>query len=110
MLISFVGEILHALIPLSVPASIYGIIIMFAGLVSGLIPLSAVKETGKFLVDIMGVMFVPPAVGLMESWGLIASNWVPYIFISVASTFTVMIVAGHVTQAVIRSGRKKEVS
>ena len=108
LLISFVGELLNFLIPLPIPASIYGIVILFCLLEFRLIPLRAVKETGDFLVSIMQLMFIPAAVGLLEAWDVIAPNWLPYILITLISTFVVMFFSGRVTQAVIRLGRVKE--
>lgn len=108
--ISFVGEILNYLIPLPIPASIYGIVIMFTGLVTKLIPLAAVRETGKFLVELMPVMFIPAGVGLMDSWGLVKQNLWSYVVITLVTTILVMGVSGMVTQAVIRmkkGGNKK---
>ena len=67
--ISFVGEILKYLLPLPVPASIYGMVILFIGLLTGLIPLNSVRSAGKFMIEIMPVMFIPAGVGLMSSWG-----------------------------------------
>ena len=66
--ISFIGEILNRTIPLPIPASIYGMTILFTALCTGVIKLSAVKETGKLLITMMPLMFIPPAVGLIESW------------------------------------------
>ena len=37
LLISFVGELFKYLIPLPIPASIYGMVILFIGLMTGLI-------------------------------------------------------------------------
>ena len=68
ILISFVGEVLHYLLPLPISASIYGLVLMLVGLASGLIPLAAVKDTAYFLVETMPLMFIPAAVGLLESW------------------------------------------
>ena len=39
---------------------------------------------------------------VMESWGLIKANWLPYIAVTVISTVTVMAVSGAITQKVIR--------
>ena len=103
--ISFAGETLHHLIPMPIPASIYGILILFILLETKLLPLSAVKETGKFLIEIMPVMFIPAAVGLLESWNILKGSWVSYAVITVCTTFLVMIVSGHVTQAMIRHGK-----
>lgn len=108
LLISFVGELLNFLIPLPIPASIYGIVILFCLLEFKIIPLRAVKETGDFLVSIMQLMFIPAAVGLLGAWDVIRPNWLPYILITVISTFVVMFVSGRVTQMVIRRSRAKE--
>ena len=68
LVISLVGELMNKFIPLPVPASIYGMVILFAGLLTGLIKLDAVKEAGRFLIEIMPVMFIPAGVGLISSW------------------------------------------
>ncbi len=57
--ISFAGEVLKYFLPFPIPASIYGMVILFIGLLTGRIRLEAVKETGKFLIEIMPVMFIP---------------------------------------------------
>ena len=106
--ISFLGEALHALIPLPIPASIYGLVLMLAGLTTGVVPIEKVRTVGRFLLDVMPVMFIPGVVGLMDSWGVLKSMAVPVIVIMVVSTFAVMGVSGLVTQAVIRRSRKED--
>ena len=108
LFVSFLGEILNYLIPLPIPASIYGILIMFLALELHIIPLSAVREAGRFLIEIMPVMFIPAAVGLLKAWGILKPNWLTYTLIMFATTFIVMILSGWVTQGVIRRGQKKE--
>ena len=99
--ISFVGEILKYLLPLPVPASIYGMVILFIGLLTGLIPLNSVRSAGKFMIEIMPVMFIPAGVGLMSSWGNLEPVLVPVLVITVVALLTVMIATGHVSQLVI---------
>lgn len=106
LLISFVGEILEKWIPLPIPASIYGIILLFLCLKLNIIPHEAVHETGKFLIEIMPLMFIPAAVGPLETWDVIAPAWLEYVAVTVISTWVVMIVSGRVTQFVIRRKRK----
>ena len=105
--ISFVGEILKYLLPLPVPASIYGMVILFIGLLTGLIPLNSVRSAGKFMIEIMPVMFIPAGVGLMSSWGNLKPVLVPVIVITVVALLTVMIATGHVSQLVIRMQKRK---
>lgn len=105
--VSFAGEGLNRLIPLPVPAGVYGIAILFLLLVTKVLPLSAVDDTGDFLIDIMPLMFIPAAVGLMDSWGDVKSSALAYIVIVLVSTVVVMGVAGSVTELIIKGGRKK---
>lgn len=106
--ITFVGELVKYVLPLPIPASIYGMVILFVGLMTGHIKLSSVKEVGKFLIEIMPVMFIPAAVGLLDSWSVLRPTIVPVIVITVLTTIIVMVVTGRVTQNVIRKGREKE--
>lgn len=66
LIISFIGEILKEILPLPIPASIYGMVILFVCLLTKVIKLEDVRETGKFLIEIMPVMFIPAGVGLMS--------------------------------------------
>lgn len=107
--ISFLGEILHHVLPLPVPASIYGIVLMFLALMSGVVRISDVEETSRFLLDIMPVLFLPAAVGLLDAWPVLRPVLLPVAVITVVTTVVVMVSAGLVTQGVIRrSGRGKE--
>ena len=108
LLISFVGECLHAVVPLPIPASIYGIALLFAGLESRVIPLEAVKGASGFLIEIMPILFIPAAVGLMDAWDILRPVWLPYLVIMVVSTVVVMAAAGRATQAVMRRRAGKE--
>ena len=107
IVISFLGEIMHAVIPLSVPASIYGIILLFTGLMTGIVPLESVKDAGAFLIEIMPVMFVPAAVGLIESWEILSDKLIAYVVVTFLTTVIVMAVTGLVTQKVIRSRKEQ---
>ena len=103
---SFVGEILSYLIPLPVPASIYGILLLFAALVSGRLKVSSIRETSSLLIDLMPLMFVAPAVGLMDAWDLIAGSLVQYVLLIVVTTVLVMGVTGLITQKLLDSKGK----
>ena len=104
--ISLIGEALNHLIPLPIPASIYGVVIMFICLETKIIPLSAVKETGMFLVGCMQIMFIPATVGLIDTWDVFAPNWIVYTVVIVVSTFAVMLVSGKVTDVIIAIRKK----
>ena len=104
LLISFIGELLHEVLPLPVPASVYGFAILFIGLLSGVIKLAHVKDTGKLLIEIMPVMFIPAG----ESWPQLSPIGVPVAIITLVSTVVVMIISGKITQFVIHKEAQRK--
>ena len=99
---SFVGEVLSLLIPLPIPGSIYGIVLLFLALETKLVKLSSVKDVSDFLISFMPVMFIPAATGLMASWGILKANALAYVVILAVTTVVVMAASGVVTQWIIR--------
>lgn len=108
LLLSLVGEGLHALLPLPVPASVYGLVLMLLCLCTGTLRLDQVERASDFLIEIMPVMFVPAAVGLTESWEQLRGVLVPVLVIMVLTTVLVMVVTGHVTQFVMKWREKHD--
>lgn len=99
---SFAGELLHRVLPFPIPASIYGIILLFSALELRVLKVEHIREVSTTLIISMPVMFVPPAVGLINTWDNIKNNWPEYLLITFASTFVVMAVAGWTTQRLIQ--------
>ncbi|MDN5554973.1 MULTISPECIES: CidA/LrgA family protein [Prevotella] len=104
---SFLGEVFHFFIPLPIPASIYGILFLFTALMMKWIKVNQVREVSTLLISVMPMMFIPAAVGLIDSWAIIKSHLLTYIIVTVVSTFIVMATSGFVTQYVIRRDNKK---
>ena len=100
--------ILKYILPLPIPASIYGMIILFLGLMTKVIKLESVKETGKFLIEIMPIMFIPAGVGLMTTWGVLQPILLPGSIITAVTIITVMVATGWVSQIIIRKAGKKK--
>lgn len=98
---TLVGEALHALLPLPVPAAVWGLVLLFIALESGKLKLSSVEDCGQFMLGIMPVLFIAPAVGLMDSWPVLASVWPAILAIIVLSTVVVFGVSGVVTQGIL---------
>ena len=106
--VSFLGEVLNRVIPLPIPASIYGLVLMFVLLATRIVPLEAVRGTGKFLIEIMPVMFIPPSVSFIANLDVVRSMLTPLLLAGIATTFIVLAASGLVTQAVIRKTRKNK--
>lgn len=96
------GEALQRLLPLPIPASVYGLVLLFAALCMGLVKVPQVKETGAFLTSILPVLFVAPTVGIVEHWALIRPNLLPIVLLLLGSTVLTFAISGRLTQAGIR--------
>ena len=102
--ITLVGELLQRLIPLPVPASVYGLILLFAALCTGIVKLEQVKDAAGFLISILPILFVPTAVGILGNWPVIKNDVIAIFLLALLSTVVTFGIAGRVTQRL----RKKE--
>lgn len=100
--ISLAGEVLNLLLPLPIPTSVYGLVLLFLCLEAKWIRVSSIRETSTFLIEIMPLMFIPSAVGLIEAWDVLRPSLPAYLAITVISTFAVMALSGRVTERIIR--------
>jgi holin-like protein len=109
LIVTFLGESLKIILPFQIPASVYGLILMLIALQLRIIKIDQVKDTGSFLIEIMPLMFVPAAVGLMVSWVELESVLVPVLAITLISTVIVMVVSGKTTQIILKMDKKGDV-
>ena len=105
--VSFFGELLAAVIPLPIPGAIYGFVLLFLALCTGLLKEEMLAEAANFLISVMGILFVAPAVNILAYYDVIAPALVPICVIVVSSTLVVFGVAGLVTQWLRRKEDKE---
>jgi len=94
-------------LPLPVPASVYGLVLLLMALNFKLVKLEDVKEVGLFLTGIFPLLFVPAAAGVMELWAEMGDMLLPILIAIIPVTVLVMASAGRTTQA-LTSRKKKE--
>lgn len=99
---SFTGEVLNRLIPLPVPASIYGLVLLFLALEFKILRVEHIKEVSKFLLGIMSIFFVPSSVGFINALPLMKKYGIQFALIGIVSTFIVFGVTGRITQQLMK--------
>ncbi len=100
------GELLQRLVPLPIPASVYGLVLLFAALNTGLVKLEQVKDAGGFLISILPILFVSPAVGILDNWEAIRGALIPILALTLLSTVLTFGIAGRATQAMMGKEEK----
>lgn len=105
--VTLVSEFLSKQLPISMPASIYGIIILFLLLQMGLVKKEKVEGVCKFLIKIMPLTFIPSAVALIDSFLDLKAIIVPVIVAIVFSTIFVMATTGFFCETLLKRRKVK---
>ena len=95
---TLLGEALQRLIPLPIPASIYGLALLFVALCLKIVKPEQVAEVSGFLRSILPMLFVGPAVSILEHWGLIADHIFSIALVILGTTVSTFGIAGTVTK------------
>lgn len=103
---TFLGEALQRLLPLSIPASVYGLALLFLALCFGIVKLPQVKQTANFLSSLLPLLFVSPTVRIAEQWSLIQNQLLPIFLVLAASTSLTFGISGSITQRLLEKGGK----
>ena len=107
LIVSFVGELVHFLVPLPIPASIYGLVIMFLLLEFRVVKVEKIKDVSSFLLGIMPVFFVPPCVGFINAFPLMKQYGLQFMVIGIGTTILVMVSTGWVVQLIMNIRKRK---
>lgn len=103
--VTFTAELLKFILPFPFPASIYGLILLFTLLKTGVLKLSQVEDVGGLLLELMPLLLVPASVSFITSLDAVKRLLLPVLIMGLGGTTLVLLVTGRVTQRCIR-GRK----
>lgn len=107
--ITFAAEIIKFLLPLPVPASIYGLILLFLLLKSGMLKLDQIEHVGGLLLELMPLLLVPASVSFLTVLDMIQGMLLPVLIMGFVGTVVVMMVTGMISQALVRrDGEEKK--
>ena len=108
MVFCFAGELCHNFLPLPIPASVYGLLLLLAALKLGGVKPEQVRTAALFLTGIFPLLFVPAAAGVMDLWADLQAMLVPVLLALIPITILVMTVSGCVTQRLAERKEKKQ--
>ena len=103
--ITFAAEIIKYLLPLPIPVSIYGLILLFLLLKTGVLPLEKIEDVGNLLLELMPLLLVPASVSFVTALDTIQAMLLPVLIMGLLGTLLVMAVTGLVAQRLIRRGK-----
>lgn len=102
----WLGNFLQSLLDVSIPGSVFGMLLLFAGLASGMIPVRLVQPGAHVFIRYMILLFVPISVGLMNHFDMLVSNALPILASAVGGSLIVMIVLSVFLDRFLKKGDK----
>ena len=86
LLVCLAGEWIAALLPFAFPASVIGMLLLFLGLITGILKVAHIRDASDFLLTNMPFFFIPVNVSLINYLDLLKANWLPLLVICLVST------------------------
>ena len=95
------GEAVRFLVPLPVPAGIWGLVLLFLALWTGVVKLGQVEGAAKFFLGILPVLFIVPAVGVMDVFADIQGALLAMIGVAMIVCIATMASTGYLADFMI---------
>ncbi|MDR0448867.1 MAG: CidA/LrgA family protein [Rickettsiales bacterium] len=101
------GEGMRAVLPLPIPGSIWGMFLLFLALAARLVKLRHIEDAADFILKVILVLFVVPAVGVMDSFGELAGIWYFVAAIIVITYLSAFASTGYIADFLLKFKGKK---
>lgn len=105
--ILLISKIIESFMPIPMPASVIGLVLLFVCLCTGIIKLGQVEKLGTTLTDNIGLLFVPAGISVVKSLGLISEH--PFLIIGLIfiSTLLLLLCTGFFSQMIVMTTERK---
>lgn len=104
--VALVGELLRAVIPAPIPASVYGLVVLFVCLSCGIIRVSSIEDASNILLELLPLTLVPAAVGIVDSLDALKSVAIPVVLLATVGTAFIGVAASGTAEWIIRFSKK----
>ena len=101
-LVLFVSKIIESFMPIPMPASVIGLVLLFVLLCTCAVKLGEVEKVGTTLTNNIGLLFVPAGISVVNSLGVISQAPFLIIGLIIVSTILLLICTGYVTQIIMK--------
>lgn len=106
--IIIISELISSILPIPVPGSIIGLLIVLLLLFAKILKEDHIKQTSSFFLDNMSIFFIPACAGIIEHLELVKSAWWQIITIAVVSFFLTFIASAYTVILVQRIMKRRE--
>ncbi|MER0466940.1 antiholin-like murein hydrolase modulator LrgA [Bacillus cabrialesii subsp. cabrialesii] len=106
--IMLVSNMIAAIVPIPIPASVVGLVLLFLLLCLKVIKLEQVETLGTSLTSLIGFLFVPSGISVMNSLGVMQQYGLQIVLVILLATIILLGATGLFSQMILSlSGKRK---
>ncbi|MDR4434966.1 antiholin-like murein hydrolase modulator LrgA [Bacillus tequilensis] len=106
--IMLVSNMIAAIVPIPIPASVVGLVLLFLLLCLKVIKLEQVETLGTSLTSLIGFLFVPSGISVMNSLGVMQQYGLQIVLVILLATIILLGATGLFSQLILSlSGKHK---
>ncbi|MGX0263902.1 antiholin-like murein hydrolase modulator LrgA [Staphylococcus capitis] len=99
--ILLISKIIESFIPIPMPASVIGLVLLFIALCTGIVKLGQVESVGTALSNNISFLFVPAGISVINSLPILSKSPVLIILLIIISTILLLISTGFASQLLV---------
>ncbi|MCI2789306.1 antiholin-like murein hydrolase modulator LrgA [Staphylococcus warneri] len=99
--ILFISKIIEEIMPIPMPASVIGLVLLFIALCTGIVKLEQVESVGTALTNNISFLFVPAGISVINSLPILSKSPILIILLIIISTIFLLVCTGYASQLLV---------
>ncbi|EES41810.1 antiholin-like protein LrgA [Staphylococcus caprae M23864:W1] len=96
-----IAKIIESFIPIPMPASVIGLVLLFIALCTGIVKLEQVETVGTALTNNISFLFVPAGISVINSLPILSKSPILIILLIIISTILLLVCTGFASQLLV---------
>ncbi|WFO46548.1 antiholin-like murein hydrolase modulator LrgA [Bacillus pumilus] len=106
--VMFVSNLISMYLPIPMPASVIGLVLLFVLLTTKIVKLEQVEQLGTSLTGLISFLFVPSGISVIQSLGVMQEVGVQVVGVIIIATIMLLAATGLFTQLLMQLSDKPQ--
>ncbi|PSB71976.1 antiholin-like murein hydrolase modulator LrgA [Bacillus pumilus] len=106
--VMFVSNLISMYLPIPMPASVIGLVLLFVLLTTKIVKLEQVEQLGTSLTGLISFLFVPSGISVIQSLGVMQEVGVQVIGVIIIATIMLLAATGLFSQLLMQLSEKPQ--
>ncbi|MBU8695529.1 antiholin-like murein hydrolase modulator LrgA [Bacillus pumilus] len=106
--VMFVSNLISMYLPIPMPASVIGLVLLFVLLTTKMVKLEQVEQLGTSLTGLISFLFVPSGISVIQSLGVMQEVGVQVVGVIIIATIMLLAATGLFSQLLMQLSEKPQ--